>query len=133
MPASGLLSSCATPETSCPIADIFSDWISCSCSIFWSVTSRITHSTSSSSWRGVGDLDGADLAVLAVEVRFEQARLPGERLLEVGQRLGQLVVGEQWGEPLAEQLLAAVPGDDLGGVVEGREAPVGVEGGDRVR
>src|SRR5256886_16570972 len=49
IPASGLLSSCATPETSCPIADIFSDWISCSCSIFWSVTSRMTHSTSSSS------------------------------------------------------------------------------------
>jgi len=35
-------------DTSCPIADIFSDWISCSCSIFWSVTSRMTHSTSSS-------------------------------------------------------------------------------------
>src|SRR2546426_7667590 len=52
MPARGLLSSCATPDTSCPIADIFSDWMSCSCSIFWSVTSRMTHSTSSSS-RGV--------------------------------------------------------------------------------
>src|SRR5206468_6413287 len=45
MPASGLLSSCATPETSCPIADIFSDWMSCSCSIFWSVTSRDRKST----------------------------------------------------------------------------------------
>ena len=83
--------------------------------------------------RRVGDLDRADLAVFAVEGGLEQAGLAGQRLLEVGQRLGELVVAEHRGEPLTHQLLAAVGRDDLGGVVDRREPAVGVERHDGVR
>src|SRR5207244_1848285 len=76
--------------------------------------------------------DRPDIAVLAVEARLEQPGLACERLLEVGQRLGELVVWEHRREPLAHQLFAAVARDNLGGVVERGEAAVGVEGCDRV-
>src|SRR5207247_4660565 len=41
--------------------------------------------------RRVGHLNRADVDVLPIETRFEQAGLTGERLLEVRQRLGELV------------------------------------------
>src|SRR5881394_3763343 len=108
MPARGLLSSCATPDTSCPIADIFSDWMSCSCSIFWSVTSNEAEHFLVLLRRRVGDRDGADFAVLAVELRVEQPGLAGQCLLEVAERFWQVVVGEHGREPLPDQLLALV-------------------------
>ena len=50
MLASGLFSSCATPLTNCPMAAIFSDWMSCCWSCFSPVASRMTQSTSWLRW-----------------------------------------------------------------------------------
>ena len=82
--------------------------------------------------RRVGDRNCADLAVLAVELRVEQSCFAGERLLEVGKSLREVVVREHGREPLTDQLLAPVSGDVFGRVVDRGEAAVRVQGDDRV-
>ena len=50
----------------------------------------------------------------------------------MGERLGQIIVGKHWGEPLTHELFAAVPGDILGGVIDRGEPTIRVQRHDRV-